>query len=404
MAVELSLNGSTDPFGHYLSWAPSPCSVRQVNGTSDLDVQIRTETDSQAELSFYRDPADTALSRLQITIPADGTPVNFFISGSFGSASLDDRDSGIVVRSQGDTLANLKLMVRIRKDANKLTHSERDRFVSAFANFNDQGMGGFRSFRDMHVSESIPEAHGGPWFLPWHRAYLLDLERELQAIDPSVSLPYWRFDLPAPNLFHLDFIGVSNSSGRVIFGQNNPLNFWSTDGLQGINRFPRFNTSTQSAFVISEDDTLALGGSNNRYRFFRRMEGNPHGPAHTSFIGFVSSIPTAARDPLFFILHCNVDRLWAKWQWLKQRFDKTVDDSFDPALPRDGHNLGDTMWPWNGVTTAPRPGFAPRGALTNSPVVSAPGSSPTVGDMLDLQGQFSNGASLGFDYDDVPFE
>ena len=51
------------------------------------------------------------------------------------------------------------------------------------------------------IRESTVEAHGFSAFYPWHRAYLLDLERELQNIDPSVSLPYWRFDQPAPGLF-----------------------------------------------------------------------------------------------------------------------------------------------------------------------------------------------------------
>ena len=69
----------------------------------------------------------------------------------------------------------------------------------------------------MHTSVSSPQAHGAAGFLPWHRAYLLDLERELQAIDPSVALPYWRFDQPAPNLFTRDFLGVSDALGTVQF-------------------------------------------------------------------------------------------------------------------------------------------------------------------------------------------
>ncbi len=75
----------------------------------------------------------------------------------------------------------------------------------------------------------------------------------------------------------------------------------------------------------NETQTLALG---NQYAAFRSLEGNPHGSAHTSFGGSISSIPTAAKDPLFFLLHCNVDRLWAKWQWLNRRFDVTDIDAY----------------------------------------------------------------------------
>jgi tyrosinase len=224
-------------------------------------------------------------------------------------------------------------------------------------------------------------------------------------------LPYWRFDQPAPGLFSEDFMGVPDSVGTLQFSGVNPLQFWATDGIAGIVRPSRFNTQTQPANVISEASTLLLGGQDGLYEAFRRMEGNPHGPAHTSFGGSISSIPTAAKDPLFFMLHANVDRLWAKWQWVKQRFDVTSTKTFsaqgsagDPAARRVGHNLDDTMWPWNQITTPPRPPAAPGGTLAPSPLTSAPGLSPTVGALIDYQGVLTPPSRLGFDYDDVPFQ
>jgi tyrosinase len=134
------------------------------------------------------------------------------------------------------------------------------------------------------------------------------------------------------------------------------------------------------------------------------MEGNPHGTAHTRFDGFISDIPTAARDPLFFLLHCNVDRLWAKWQRKNSRFDANVAASFTGSGSNPiGHNLPDTMWPWNGITGGSRPPTAPGGALAASPVVSAPGPTPRVRDSLDYHGAINSTGRLGFDYDDVPF-
>jgi tyrosinase len=295
-------------------------------------------------------------------------------------------------------------MVRIRKNANALTPAERDRFVSAFAQLNNQGAGRFADFRNMHTDVSSPQAHGAPGFLPWHRAYLLDLERELQAIDPSVALPYWRFDQAAPNLFTTDFFGVSNAAGNVQFSNTNPLQFWTTDGVQGIVRGPRnnWNPATQPGpTVITEAQTLALGA---QYPAFRDMEGNPHGTAHTRWDGFIRQIGTAAKDPLFFLLHCNVDRLWAKWQRQNVRFDPAQAASYDsnPGNPI-GHNLVDTMWPWNGITGPPRPPTAPGGAMSSSACVSAPGASPQVQSSLDYQGSISATSRLGFDYDDVRF-
>ncbi|MGH3994466.1 MAG: hypothetical protein ACRDSN_18640, partial [Pseudonocardiaceae bacterium] len=62
------------------------------------------------------------------------------------------------------------------------------------------------------------------------------------------------------------------------------------------------------------------------------------------------------------------------------------------------------MWPWNGITTPPRPATAPGGTLPPSPLTDAPGPRPKVRDMIDYQGIHTPANRLGFDYDDVPFE
>src|SRR5207244_8723127 len=41
--------------------------------------------------------------------------------------------------------------------------------------------------------------HGNPTFLPWHRELLRRLELDLQAIDSSVTIPYWDWTVgPTP--------------------------------------------------------------------------------------------------------------------------------------------------------------------------------------------------------------
>ncbi|MGH3884174.1 MAG: hypothetical protein ACRDRC_12345, partial [Pseudonocardiaceae bacterium] len=103
----------------------------------------------------------------------------------------------------------------------------------------------------------------------------------------------------------------------------------------------------------------------------------------------------------------NVDRLWAKWQWAKRRFDVSSTSTFSTQgdnPPKVGHRLDDTMWPWNEITTSPRPPTAPGGTLAPSPLANAPGLRPRVRDMIDYQGVRTPASRLGFDYDDVPFQ
>jgi tyrosinase len=406
MNVELQINNNVSPGAQFVCWAPSRCRIRVSNPTGattpTVSVEITGVSVAGGGAVVFRSGATGTFSNsLTLAVPINGTSVPFFLAGKFGQPSVNNGDVKIEARVGATLVGSVQVMVRIRKNANTLTAGERNRLVSAFAQLNNQGLGRFADFRNMHTNVSSPQAHGAPGFLPWHRAYLLDLERELQAIDSSVALPYWRFDQAAPSIFTRDFFGASDPLGTVQFSATNPLQFWTTDGVQGINRRPFFNTVVAPGGFLNEAQTLALG---TQYSAFRSMEGNPHGLAHTSFGGSISSIPTAAKDPLFFLLHCNVDRLWAKWQRQNGRFNPVQAASFhnDGGNPI-GHNLADTMWPWNGITGGQRPPTAPGGAMAVSPCVSAPGPTPRVRDSLDYHGVVNANAHLGFDYDDVRF-
>ncbi|MEK6280845.1 MAG: tyrosinase family protein [Acidobacteriota bacterium] len=406
MKVELQINSSVSPGARFVAWAPSPCRIRVTDpaGAASPVVNVNIAGKSMATggaVAFRTSTTGAFSNSLTLPVPISGASVPFFVAGKFGRPSVNNGDVTIEARTGTTLVGSVQVMVRIRKNANTLTSGERDRLISAFAQLNNQGAGRFTDFRDMHVEISLRQSHRAAGFLPWHRAYLLDLERELQAIDASVALPYWRFDRPAPNIFTREFLGVADSIGAVQFNPGHPLLFWRTDGMLGIDRQPLFNTGVAPPNLFNEAETLGLG---SQYKAFRAMEGNPHGFAHTSFDGFISDAATAPKDPLFFLLHCNADRLWAKWQRRFNRFDSAVTASYDsnPAN-RLGHNLPDTMWPWNGLTGNTRPPTAPGGALAVSPCVSAPGPQPRVRDGLDYQGSINAVSRMGFDYDDVPF-
>ena len=440
VTLEITVNGSADPVGRYLTWTPYPAQVRLVDADGAMGpvpVLLRNAPGNVGRLLFRETAAEDGESAVSLALPVDGSPVDLLLSGEFMAASVNDGDAVVEAVVDGEVVAQVPFMVRIRKDAETLTDGERDRFVSALAALNNRGLGLFRGFHAMHTEDTNDEAHGLDAFLPWHRAYLLDLERELQVIDPSVALPYWRFDQPAPRLFSADFLGAPSGPPSAGGGAPprlapaNPLRTWTIDGAPGLDRHPRFAdprvsaASNQPGRTVVDERTLLLFarqvGLDYAYEdvdpvedgepgFRDYLEGNPHGAAHVSFSGYIRSPGTAAGDPLFFLLHCNVDRLWAQWQWHEERFDGTQPAAYfyrgqagDPVSTRIGHNLQDTMWPWNGVTGGLRPITAPRRPLLASRVVAGPAATPTVGDLVDFQGQHG-AAPCGFDYDDVPFE
>ena len=412
MQLDFTINNSTAPEARYVTWAPSPLRLRLLDAALSPQPVSVTLTElrkpSGGALRFSTTRGGTYTASLTISIPTDGQSVTVYVRGELGKPSTADGDVSIISQdASGQSLGALPLMVRIRKNANRLTADERDRFIAAMAQLNNRGMGRFADFRNMHVSGlADDQAHAGPGFLPWHRAYLLDLERELQLIDSSVALPYWRFDEASPSVFTTSFMGIPDSIGAVQFGPSHPFLFWSTDGEQGIKRraIAPSPGNQASPSVQAEFDTINVGA---RYAVFRRMQGNPHGSAHVSYFGgSISTISTAAKDPLFFLLHCNVDRLWAKWQVQHKRFDPSHADAYAPGPTATsllaGHNLVDSLWPWNGIITSPRPPNAPGGDLARSACVEAPGPRPLVNQMMDFQGQVSERAQLGFSYDDVP--
>lgn len=401
---EISINNL--PSGPaYVGWTLSTGSIRITNQPQpDLNVILKNRDTAHGGQVIFRAAYGAAdQDTIALTLPGNGTPVSFFVGGKFEFPSTDDQDAGISVTnaSTNAVLHQRTLMVRIRKNANELTARERDRFLDAYARLNS-ATATYQVFIDSHTEPADPEIHQRASFLPWHRAFVLSLERHLQALVPSVTIPYWRFDQPSPNIFSPDFMGgTPNSVGRVTFSPTNPLRDWTIAGVPGVIRRPSFNTAASGAPVLSETTTLALGPDFNS---FSDMEIDPHGFAHGSFSDGPLNHPyTATQDPLFFLLHCNVDRLWAKWQRQQNRYNTADSNTYSPGTsPRIGDFLTDTMWPWNGEAGAPRPPTAPGGPLRQLAFPSKPGPVPTVADVIDYIGR-TQGNSNYFDYDDVPF-
>jgi tyrosinase len=228
-----------------------------------------------------------------------------------------------------------------RKNLTRLTVAERQAFTNAVNQLRSNG--DYDPYVEQHRG-AMGHGHGGPAFFPWHREYLRRFELDLQAIDPSVNIPYW--DWTSANLnnagtesliWRNDFMGGPGQagSGAVTTG---PFAAW---GLIR-NSFNIFN-------FPGTGGTIAASMASPNYTTFRQIEA-PHGAAHVWIGGFVGNAMIAPRDPVFWLIHANVDRLWS--EWINQH---SSTPGFQPFLPLTGgptgHNLNDTMWPWNGTTS-----------------------------------------------------
>jgi tyrosinase len=245
-----------------------------------------------------------------------------------------------------------------RKNLASLSPTERTAFVNAVLQLRTNGE--YQKYVTMHQG-ALGHGHGGPAFFPWHREYLRRFEDELQAIDASVNLPYWDWTVANLNstgteslIWRDDFMGGPGDPNNNFALTTGPFAGW---GLRR-NAFDPFQFPGSGGPIATAMAALD-------YATFRTIEG-PHGGAHVWVGGNVGNAAIAPGDPVFWLIHANVDRLWAEW---------TVNHQGDPGWIQYqpttggpvGHNLNDTMWPWNGTTS-------PFGLLpwTTSPVSVRP--------------------------------
>jgi tyrosinase len=134
--------------------------------------------------------------------------------------------------------------------------------------------------------------HGIAYFLAWHRGYLYYFERQLRAIsgDPTLVLPYWDY-YSNPNLP----VEFTNSS------LGNPL--WSS----------RLNTNVRAALTMAPfSSTLVNFPRYLANAYEPSLESAPHNPVHDIIGGAMTTMRSPA-DPIFWLHHANIDRLWVAW-------------------------------------------------------------------------------------------
>jgi tyrosinase len=193
--------------------------------------------------------------------------------------------------------------------------------------------------------------HQSWYFLPWHRGYLLALEAQIRAavIDlggPSTwALPYWNYlgpgdeykippaftelNLPNgdPNPLYVTARYGPDSDGNIYIPtpaviQQRPTdpNFVYgpvTEDCMSNDLYTGNDSSTRPpGFGGPATGFSHVGGTNGN------VEDNPHNHVHVyvggnSPDGRTSGLMTdpsmAALDPIFYLHHANIDRMWAAW-------------------------------------------------------------------------------------------
>src|SRR5260370_25133060 len=185
------------------------------------------------------------------------------------------------------------------------------------------------------------------WFLAWHRGYLYFFEKIVRKMsgDDSFRLPYWPWEQEGQNVLPAVFRDASYlGQPNALFDETRPLT--NKGGLLvPQDRAASFGADwaialTTEYFSRPHVPEQSFGG----FRFpktmlpdkpdssdFGVMESHAHNMVHVA-MGSCSNMydpSTAARDPIFWLHHANVDRLWNRW------LDTSGHGNPDPTADKD---------------------------------------------------------------------
>lgn len=224
-------------------------------------------------------------------------------------------------------------MTVCRRDYRDLSPTERSAFVEAVKKLHDEG--DWEPYADFHQT-LFGTAHGGPFFLPWHREFLARIEADLQRVsgDPHLAIPYW------------DWTSDRSTSSDL----------WSSDFMGAFDGWTHSNGQQVRRDVLGQSGSLPTAETINdilnttpyepEFRSF--LEGPGHGPVHP-WVGGIMAGGRSPFDPIFLLHHGNVDRIWAEWQ---SRQPGTLEDNYNG---NSGQGLTDAMAPWNTASDSVTP-------------------------------------------------
>ena len=170
--------------------------------------------------------------------------------------------------------------------------------------------------------------HSSWYFLPWHRGYLIYFERIclghiIRLGGPrDWALPYWNYSAPGSNP-NQKLIPPAFRQ-QTVGGQPNPLfvanrNGGST-GNAGIDPAEvSLDCLKRTRFIgTAFGGSPGFGGPQTGFNHGGGPTGacelTPHGDIHVAVGGLMGGFNTAGLDPLFWLHHANIDRLWEIWR------------------------------------------------------------------------------------------
>lgn len=164
-------------------------------------------------------------------------------------------------------------------------------------------------------------------FLPWHRLFIYHFEKIVRDLsgNPHFALPYWGYI----SLFD-DALPDAELLTMPVELRDSESSLYEAARLASLQAGEPINDRLAQQFLL--DAVEGLRRQSVYLDFDRQINGAPHGFMH-SYIGgaynsetffnpiynrenengLMANVPSAGFDPVFWLHHSNIDRLWAQW-------------------------------------------------------------------------------------------
>lgn len=310
------------------------------------------------------------------------------------------------------------LPVRVRQNVSNLTPTQRATFVRAVqalkvtliessflhrANPFEYPLSIYDSYVLVHKQSLYHRVHRSPWFLPWHRWFIWDFETALRGLVydfPTLAIPYWDWSADGAgrtsSIWRADFLGGDGkpfpsgpppadgggdvSTGPFRAGQwrlefvpegedDAPPTMNLRRGMGRDANAPTLPTGGDVEAVLGVKPYYTSGTAPVQFAdsFCNSLEGWVSGPGVTGiglhnrvhrWVGGSMGDMPSPNDPVFYLHHANIDRIWTRWQdrnpgsaYLPAG---TVDDPWPrqpwqqnwPRWTETAVGFDDPMWPW----------------------------------------------------------
>jgi tyrosinase len=194
-------------------------------------------------------------------------------------------------------------LMRRRRNQSALSEGEWDRLIRAMQCLKEEKEGkNWDYFTELHAKygnhendHNLPHTaegglhiHSPVYWLPWHRRFILEFETRLRQIDSSIELPYWNWTR---------FREIPERLKKELFG-------WMQVSRAVFHDPDRLPSVAELRHARGTDD----------FKSFDLQLKDLHNRVHVWVGGAMADFTRSPKDPLFFLHHCFVDKVWADWQ------------------------------------------------------------------------------------------